>query len=512
MNFSLKSILTPIVNFLNNLSYVQKFIFFLGLILFLKIEHFQYELVNEICYMLGKYINQGHTIYKDFWVYYPPVIIYIWAFIYKFAGDNLKLAILFESFWLTFTSIAFYWTSLNLFKKKTTSLILSILFILVIHSSIYRGFTPDVYYLLPLFLNIGFIFRYINSENLKHLFYAGIFGAFAVLIKQVAASVVISSAIIIIYYNLKQKKNLKDLLLSTFYYGSGGIIITLFFIIIIAIQGAFFEMFKQIYDAYLWTKLNSGFSFHSIPAMQMMIRHFTFLTLMGLLSIYTVYKRKEIFNSKFIYLILLILFSYLQYIAARGGSNYYFLPFVSCATLFCGYFINNIHLLNRKLLFVFLTIITLSMIKFELTQFRFIHKFIRQDILKKSPNNFSIDYEFRYKTLTNAALLKKNLNKYIPENSTIQYAVRHQEGILLFGRDLRLAPYTFEDALLVLDLSYEEYFNNPDYIITRDNMPIDLNSKTNVYTDDWWFPESYIKEKYIFHKNAYGFIIYKRKF
>lgn len=162
---------------------------------------------------LGEYINNpvrimyGDLPYRDFWLLFPPGEVFFPFFIYKLFGVNVNFVLLFSLIVSIFVVISSFFLGRLIFKNNFFALLVAILVFFNGILTLYIGPTYIHIHLLLLFLSAFFFVRYLERNNIKELFLAGILIGLAFFFKLevVCSALVAFSLILIIYSNFNKK-------------------------------------------------------------------------------------------------------------------------------------------------------------------------------------------------------------------------------------------------------------------------------------------------------------------
>jgi len=156
--------------------------------------------------------NNGFTLYKDFILPYPPLLIWILASLYKLFGYNIWVLKLL-SWTLSLTNSLLVYVVVKKITKKQTSALLSLASYIFLQPFLEGNMLWfDNVITTPLLVGLYFLLPK------RNLFLAGFFLALAALTKQTAGIFILASAIYITW-ETKRTSNLKHLFTAPFFLG-----------------------------------------------------------------------------------------------------------------------------------------------------------------------------------------------------------------------------------------------------------------------------------------------------
>ncbi|MBM2816408.1 MAG: hypothetical protein HW421_3170 [Ignavibacteria bacterium] len=221
MMVKVKKIWNSIFNFINKTNP-----FFIALILFL------FFIVSGIVAMkfivlgadMGELCNNplrvltGELPYRDFWLLFSPGEVYVPALIYKIFGINTDILINTFIIISALTAVFSFYVGKYLLKTNAAAFIFSLLFYFLSVISRYEGPGYNHLYLTFLLLSFFFITKHFNTNNLNHLFFAGLFAgiAFFFRVYEVGGAILgFTAALIIHNYFIKNELriSLKNLII-----------------------------------------------------------------------------------------------------------------------------------------------------------------------------------------------------------------------------------------------------------------------------------------------------------
>jgi len=473
----------------------------------MKSELLAYNLIHEICYIIGKYTAEGLVPYKDFWIYYPPLINYIWGGIYGIAKSNITGAILAESVWMAGTGLACFWTARKIFKDDRTPYIVSFLIVFIIHLRfIYRlGFNPDHYTLLPIVICVGAFVDYLKSRKFLSLLISGLAGASAILIKQPTAFVGIFCYVFLFLEGLSRRDSLGRILKASLWLSAGFAVPFLFFAGLMFSLDALVPMMIQLADAVVWTRLEATISpfQHWVHQLRRFVGQASTVFFLLVPVTYVMSRRRRWAQPVFLFLVGVMLVSYLQVVAARVPQSYYFMQWMLLLVLLTGFYWDYRFDFGRKSHALIQSILGLTVICCLM-----FHFLTLSDALKGALGGYSHSkrhYQSQSQQVHRAMQLRRHMDPIVTQGSTIQYISEGARGILFFGRALSLSPYIFEDARLVKNLSLQAYYNFPDYFIVEQEV-VDSPKDSN-----WLFFHPSILKGYKKLDKKYGYYIFYRQ-
>ncbi len=156
----------------------------------------------------GSRILEGMKLYKEIWSFFPPGDTYFPAIILKFLPGFLSIRYV-ESFFFSLFVVVLAFITKKIINKKYAFL----LSILIVFSN------PQTYtwfILLPFYLSVVYIFKFLESNIRKYLFYSGICLGVGCLFrhdKYVTFLVALTVAVFISYFN--KKINIKRKILNS---------------------------------------------------------------------------------------------------------------------------------------------------------------------------------------------------------------------------------------------------------------------------------------------------------
>jgi hypothetical protein len=151
------------------------------LVIFIALRFISYNHTTA-CGDVAEYLNNpvrvvnGELPYRDFWLLFPPGVVFLPAFLYKIFGLNINVVLAFSAIVGGLVGFFSFLVGRIIFKENFFALLAAMLV-----------FFNGTYAIAPCFLflliSALFFIRYLNDDNIRELFLAGIFVGLAFLFR-----------------------------------------------------------------------------------------------------------------------------------------------------------------------------------------------------------------------------------------------------------------------------------------------------------------------------------------
>lgn len=192
--------------------------------------------------VVGKAIHEGRMLYLQIWDNKPPLLYLIYAIV----NGDLYLAKLFSLLTGLMSIIAFYFLSVNLFKKKTARYISLFLFSTLFGLPILEGNIANAenFMLLPTIVAAIFVLKYQQTKRAQLLAAAGLIMSVSLILKIVAIFDILAFLTFLI---LVSGREIRKHVQSYFLFGFSSISLLLISAIYFLINGAFGEFLQAVF-------------------------------------------------------------------------------------------------------------------------------------------------------------------------------------------------------------------------------------------------------------------------
>ncbi len=242
--------------------------------------------------VVGKAINDGRMLYLQIWDNKPPLLYLIYAI----ANGDLYVVKLFSLLAGVMSIIAFYFLSINLFKKKTSRYISLLLFSILFGSPILEGNIANAenFMLLPTIVAAIFVLKYQQAKRTKLIVIAGLIISISLILKMVA---IFDFLAFLIFLMIVAGREISKYIQGYLLFGLSLISLLLISSIYFLINGAFGEFLQAVFLRNLsYVGEESGFIF---PMGILVIKTFILLFVVLVIKYFSKKIAKE---SVFIYL------------------------------------------------------------------------------------------------------------------------------------------------------------------------------------------------------------------
>lgn len=242
--------------------------------------------------VVAKAINDGRILYQQIWDNKPPLLYLIYAI----ANGDLYFAKLLSLLAGLISVVAFYFLSLNLFKKKTSRYVSLFLFSILFGLPILEGNIANAenFMMLPTITAAIFVLKYQQTKKVKLIIIAGLLMSISLALKIVAIFDLLAFLTFLI---IVAGKEVRRYIQSYLFFGLSSILLLLISAVYFLANGAFNEFLQAVFlQNFNYVGEESTFIF---PMGILIIKTFVLLFLILLIKYFSNKITKE---SLFIYL------------------------------------------------------------------------------------------------------------------------------------------------------------------------------------------------------------------
>ncbi len=149
-------------------------------------------------------VKQGLRLYKDMYIAYPPLSVYLTLFYFNLTGYTLNSYKALTYGIIIVNDVLLYSISLWLWKNKRIATAVCLFYIFLQVPLEGNSLWHELMFLPLLLLSYICLCKYISSTSLKFLIFSGILLGIAFLIKQTVFWIILSSIIFIFFYHIRK--------------------------------------------------------------------------------------------------------------------------------------------------------------------------------------------------------------------------------------------------------------------------------------------------------------------